>query len=114
MIATKLCSSIAMLVALISVSNAQRPPETSPPKVPIINPGGHLRSPETRKCHVADLTGTPLNVRNAPAGKVVASLPNGSVVEAFDTAPDKVGKDWTRIEFKSIRGWVLKAHLACN
>ena len=40
------------------------------------------------ECLVDDPTGTPLNVRSAPNGPILTTLPNGARVE-LDFAPDE-------------------------
>ena len=75
-------------------------------------PGGKLTA--ALSCSVDDPTGTPLNVRSEPAGKIIASLPNGSRVKLATIARDRKGSEWARISFGDISGWVLRAHLSCS
>ena len=44
-------------------------------------------SAQGERCRVADPSGTPLNVRTMPLGKVIDTLPNGLGVRVFDEQP---------------------------
>lgn len=65
---------------------------------------------------VSDPTGTPLNVRLSPGGKLVTSLKNGTTVYIDDVTKDSKGKDWAKISLKQgdefiTLGWVYKNYL---
>jgi hypothetical protein len=61
------------------------------------------------ECVVTDPTGTPLNIRNAPNGRIVGTLRNGTPVEIQDVtyAPD--GRPWAYIGI----GWVYREFVTC-
>ena len=51
------------------------------------------------RCKVTDPTGTPLNVRDSPNGKIVGTLANGvlvAIVESKDAARKALGQDRRR------------------
>ena len=68
-------------------------------------------------CHVQDPTGTPLNVREAPNGAVVATLTNGTSLQVLGTQADSRGRDWALItrrgEDRAI-GWVFRDYIDCS
>ncbi|VEE06597.1 SH3 domain-containing protein [Neisseria animalis] len=69
-------------------------------------------------CYVSDPTGTPLNVRAKPAGKVIAKLKNGTPVVLIDHVAyyDRKGKAWIQIatpDNKKI-GYVFDDYIVCN
>ena len=107
--------AVLTLFALSSAALGQPPPSNSPapsPSTPTLKPEG---KPTTAvSCAVDDPTGTPLNVRSEPAGKIIASLPNGSRVKLATIARDRKGSEWASISFGDISGWVLRAHLSCS
>ncbi|MEN0087048.1 MAG: SH3 domain-containing protein [Pseudomonadota bacterium] len=47
-------------------------------------------------CTVADPTGTPLNIRQAPNQKILATAPNGTVLEFIDHVEHE-GQTWARV-----------------
>jgi hypothetical protein len=49
------------------------------------------------KCRVMDPTGTPLNVRTAPSGRIIGNMPNDMLVAVIDRAVDRTGKAWVYI-----------------
>ncbi len=65
-------------------------------------------------CTIADPTGTPLNVRDAPNGAIVGTLPNGFLVEPIEER--RLGsKTWLRVAVDgSPRGWVFGAYVTCE
>jgi hypothetical protein len=69
------------------------------------------------RCLVTDPSGTPLNVREAPGGRVKATLDNGMVVEIAETVADAKGRRWGRIsggrDPAAIGGWVLTTLVSC-
>lgn len=66
-------------------------------------------------CSVQDPTGTPLNVRAKPGGKILTTVRNGTSVD-IDTGT--AASKWARIRFtrgrKTITGWVLRDFLSCQ
>lgn len=72
-----------------------------------------------QRCEVADPTGTPLNVRAQPNGRVVGKLSNGSVVYQEDFLYDSKGREWLKVGMYrgkkySVLGYVLKDFLSCE
>ncbi|WP_143348418.1 SH3 domain-containing protein [Ensifer adhaerens] len=64
-------------------------------------------------CTVADPTGTELNVRDAPNGRVMATLPNGARLGQVGEREHK-GKRWSLVaNEKGTLGWVFSAYLDC-
>jgi uncharacterized protein YraI len=65
-------------------------------------------------CTVADPTGTPLNVRDAPNGAIIGTLPNGFLVEPLEER--RLGaKKWIRVAVEGTpRGWVFGAYVICE
>lgn len=66
-------------------------------------------------CQANDPTGTQLNVRSKPNGKIIAQLKNGTIVEQTNTPrTDK----WVEISFllgkRKVTGWVFRNYLACQ
>ncbi|WP_087149277.1 SH3 domain-containing protein [Pararhizobium antarcticum] len=70
--------------------------------------------PAQAACTVADPTGTPLNVRDAPNGSIVGALPNGLEVEQLEE--HRLGaKTWIRVSVDGApRGWVFGAYVICS
>lgn len=69
-------------------------------------------------CRVTDPTGTPLNARLQPNGKVVNRLKNGRTVYAQSTSTDNQGKPWVLVAIKNqgsykIMGYVLREFVSC-
>jgi Bacterial SH3 domain len=72
-------------------------------------------------CTVKDPTGTPLNVRLSPKGKILMNIKNGQQVEIIDHQ-EIGGKRWARVgKFSSAElasdeegGWVFASYLTCN
>ena len=48
-------------------------------------------------CKVTDPTGTPLNIRDQPKGRVVSSLKNGIEVYIQEIVRDAQGRSWARV-----------------
>jgi len=67
-------------------------------------------------CRAMDPTGTPLNVRVAPNGRIVATLNNGLLVAVVDTRDDASGRPWAyivRADGGKPLGWVFREFIAC-
>lgn len=66
-------------------------------------------------CTVVDPTGTPLNVRSGPNGKILSTLRKGSKVEVVDHT-EQNGKRWARVSKyqEATYGWVFEAYLKCK
>ena len=68
------------------------------------------------RCLVADPTGTPLNVRTVPDGKIVNTLRNGFTVNIIQTATSG-GRAWVyvrRADSNVPLGWVFRDYLNCE
>ncbi|WP_158664935.1 SH3 domain-containing protein [Ensifer adhaerens] len=66
-----------------------------------------------RDCSVADPTGTELNVRDAPNGRVLATLANGARLRQVGEREHK-GKRWSLVaNEKGVLGWVFSTYLDC-
>lgn len=69
-------------------------------------------------CKVADPTGSPLNVRDQPNGRVINALRNGREVFIRDASYDEEGKPWVLVDgvyqgrYRTW-GWVVREFLAC-
>jgi hypothetical protein len=71
---------------------------------------------EAEKCKVTDPTGTPLNVRATPNGKIIGTLANGIFVSILEYAADANGKPWVRVAYPETRkpiGWVFREFVSC-
>lgn len=69
-------------------------------------------------CKVTDPTGTPLNVRDRPNGKVINALKNGRDVYIEETAYDRQGRPWARVSGDRngkyrLWGWVFREFISC-
>ena len=63
------------------------------------------------RCRIADPTGTPLNVRTAPQGRVIGTLPNGFLASILEQSTDRFGKSWVYVaDYGSGRpiGWIYR------
>jgi len=68
------------------------------------------------RCKVMDPTGTPLNLRAAPDGKIVGTLSNGALVSVVKEASGADGKPWAyvaRYEDDVALGWAFREFIAC-
>jgi hypothetical protein len=69
-------------------------------------------------CKVTDPTGTPLNVRDQPNGRVINALKNGREVNIEAITNDSKGRPWAKVggyykgEYR-IWGWVLREFISC-
>lgn len=61
-------------------------------------------------CTVSDPTGTPLNVRQSPGGRVIGTLKNGTIV-GIGLSDGSEGTEWTRI-VQPVKGYVWSPYLA--
>ena len=68
-------------------------------------------------CKVMDPTGTRLNVRAEPNGRVISTLPNGRLVKIVDLALDGKERPWALIVTldgpRRQAGWVFREFIAC-
>lgn len=69
-------------------------------------------------CQTTDPTGTPLNVRNSPNGKVINSLKNGRNVDILEISDDDRGRPWAKVggyhngNYR-VWGWVIREFVSC-
>ena len=67
-------------------------------------------------CYVSDPTGTPLNIRIEPGGRIVGAIRNGTQVTISDSRVDPSGRLWVFIrgldDDRGI-GWVYRNFLNC-
>ena len=68
-------------------------------------------------CIVADPSPTPLNVRTAPNGRIVATLDNGQSVSIIDHAVDEKSREWVYVsdpDSEKPIGWVVRDYVVCK
>ncbi len=69
-------------------------------------------------CQVTDPTGTPLNVRNKPNGRIINTLSNGDEVYIIKTINDGENRSWAKVsgydkgEHRAL-GWVFREFISC-
>ena len=76
----------------------------------------NLAAAEGEHCKVTDPTGTPLNVRESPNGKITGTLANGTEVTIVESKDAANGKPWVKIvDYKTKRpiGWVFREFVSC-
>jgi hypothetical protein len=74
-------------------------------------------APPAGGCRVADPSGTPLNLRDAPDGRITGTLPNGRNVRIVSDGADDPDQPWTRIADAASGqplGWVFRRYLDCR
>ena len=66
-------------------------------------------------CRVADPTGTPLNIRTAPHGTIVATFRNGDPVTILDSRLFR-GSTWVYVGTPDLKpiGWVYRNYINCG
>ncbi len=69
-------------------------------------------------CKVTDPTGTPLNVRETPNGRIVGTLRNGVEVYIVKIDYDSQGRPWALVGRSSqgqsgAFGWVFREFISC-
>lgn len=70
-----------------------------------------------QRCVVSDPTGTPLNIRATPNGRVVGKLKNGAVVFVSTYSGDAQDRSWSQVKLTrkgAAKGWVLSEYLECD
>ena len=68
------------------------------------------------RCTVSDPTGTSLNVRATPNGKITGKLKNGIIVYIVVESGDTQDRSWSQIKLTrrgKVKGWVLTEFLDC-
>lgn len=69
-------------------------------------------------CKVSDPTGTPLNVRAEPNGRIINTLTNGTEVYVDQIVNDDRGRPWAKVsgyyqgEYITW-GWVFREFISC-
>lgn len=77
-----------------------------------------VQNAKADQCKVTDPTGTPLNVRASPNGRIIGKVRNGTIVYIEQSAADRNGKAWARIgTYRGrnyvILGWVYREFISC-
>lgn len=73
-------------------------------------------SAHAQTCKVTDPTGTPLNVRATPNGKVIGKVKNNTVVYVSKYDYDNKGRPWALIfnaKNDKYIGWVYREFISC-
>ena len=68
------------------------------------------------QCRITDPTGTPLNVRQGPQGRIIGTIRNGAVVRIAAQARDHKGQPWVQIvdgDGRRSIGWVYREFVSC-
>jgi hypothetical protein len=77
-----------------------------------------LSAKAEKVCQVTDPTGTPLNVRSSPNGRITNTLRNGREVYIQKIETDEKGRLWALIggyyqgQYK-VWGWVFREFISC-
>lgn len=77
---------------------------------------GEAAGQSTGRCKVTDPTGSPLNVREGPQGRVIGTIRNGANVRIEATARDHKGQPWAQIvtgDRGRTVGWVFREFVSC-
>jgi uncharacterized protein YgiM (DUF1202 family) len=70
---------------------------------------------ETETCIVTDPTGTALNVRKSPNGKIIGSIQKGKTVTILGLMIDKKGRSWAKVRGTAGSiGWILREFVTCS
>jgi hypothetical protein len=78
---------------------------------------GFALAAEGDRCTVTDPTGTPLNVRESPNGKIVGTLADGALVAIVESKDAANGKPWVKIvgaKTKQPISWVFREFVSCS
>jgi hypothetical protein len=71
---------------------------------------------DDQHCKVTDPTGTPLNLRDKPNGRIIGTLKNGMFVSVTEYANDAKGRPWVDVadyNTKKVLGWVFREFISC-
>lgn len=73
---------------------------------------------QAQRCKITDPTGTPLNVRSSPNGRIVGKVRNGVIVHIVNNSTDRNGRAWAKIEVERrnrfvVLGWVFREFISC-
>ncbi|MEP6904295.1 MAG: SH3 domain-containing protein [Actinomycetota bacterium] len=72
---------------------------------------------DLQRCMVSDTTGTRLNIRDLPNGKIIGKLTNGTVVYTENDMYDTKLRNWSEIKLTrrgKAKGWVAREFLDCE
>jgi uncharacterized protein YraI len=74
-----------------------------------------LTAASAQQCMVSDPTGTPLNMRESPNGRIVGTLRNGVFVTLRDVVEVR-GKRWAELAWDRPGGtvYVLREYVSCR
>jgi hypothetical protein len=86
-----------------------------PPSAPMPT-ASLLAQEQDEHCLVSDPTGTPLNIRDVPNGRILSALENRTQVNIEDLRSDVRGRSWAKISDSShkILGWVFREFITCD
>lgn len=73
-------------------------------------------SAHAQTCKVTDPTGTPLNARATPNGKIISKVKNNTVVYVSEYAYDDKGRPWALVfnaKNNKYIGWVFREFISC-
>ncbi|AWY19471.1 SH3 domain-containing protein [Moraxella bovis] len=73
-------------------------------------------SAHAQTCKVTDPTGTPLNVRATPNGKIIGKIKNNTTVYVSEYAYDDKGRPWIMVfnaKTSKYIGWVYREFISC-
>ena len=77
-----------------------------------------VQEAQAQRCKITDPTGTPLNVRASPNGRILRKIANGTVVFIEQTTYDSKNRPWARISInvrngRRVLGWVFREFISC-
>ena len=77
-----------------------------------------VQEAHAQRCKITDPTGTPLNVRASPNGRILRKIANGTIVYIEDTTTDSKGHAWAQISIpvrngRRTLGWVFREFISC-
>jgi Bacterial SH3 domain len=109
LVAIGICLGLGIGSAIApALSQPQRPPQGQSDQ------GQQQQQKKQQTCTVTDPTGTPLNVRKSPNGRVIGAVENGSNVRIVGSSKDNKGRPWAKIRGDSgATGWILREFVSC-
>lgn len=77
-----------------------------------------VQDTNAQRCKITDPTGTPLNVRASPNGKILRKIANNTVVFIEQTSYDSKNRTWAQISIsvrrgRKVLGWVFREFISC-
>ena len=77
-----------------------------------------VQNAQAQRCKITDPTGTPLNVRASPNGKILRKIANGTIVFIEQTTSDSKNRPWAQISInvkngRRVLGWVFREFISC-